>query len=425
MYCICLLQFYCGILPLLDVNKVLDLRLVCKSLKLYAERYLHHNTPSERLLRINLGGEDAEEEDVDGDDYNYDPGSTANYSSLASFLQEDRASTIRMPVYYFSLVFKNSKVFESDPDFPEFLEKYGRQIEFLQVTYLSIPASKCEVDFYERLPRLKSLDVCSYRKEHFFSELAESLPSTFGSLKFLRLPDFRLDDEDTMGENYKFKLFECSKTLMTLHLHRLTQDLVEFQILCGILKRRTSLRFGFYCWEENPADPYPWNSELSSELCKLVGEGGTMLEKFPAGALFTLDIPQLNQISGQIISLLEYQMSIALLEDFCETRVVFPNVEEIEIIMSTESELFLHQVCPDHNLECDIGNILKKCLCPEMFCGVKKFTIYLPDCSRLSRALSLLWQFFPNLEELRFKAYIEDITFIGGRGQLPFLGLTS
>lgn len=412
-----LFQFYCSLFPLLEADKILELRLLSRWMRMYAERYLHNNLRCRRSLRIKLGEDTAD----DGDDSNVERATPANYSTLESFLQEDRASRIRMPVKDFSLSFRNSDVFERDPNLPEFLEKYGRQIEYLGVPYITIPPRKCEVDFYEKLPRLRWLDIMSFREEDFGPESVASFPITFRSLETLRLPNCN-PDEDYADENYKLKLLECCKELKYFYLLCFTQDVVEFKKLCGILKKKTNLHFVLnYCIE----NPCPWNPELTPELCSLARDGGVKLCEFPTRVLVTFNDHQLEQISRQIFSLKQYWLCLPLLENFCRIRVVFPNLHEIDIFIPPEDH-FVNQ--DDQDIQdgtLDIENILWKRICPEMFPSVKRFIIDLAECPRLSRAPSLLWQFFPNLEELRFKKNVADIVFVGERGQFPFLRLTS
>lgn len=168
--------------------------------------------------------------------------------SLWTFQHKDQACSIRVPTAHLELTFcERSKMYWS-LWLPEFLAKYGSQIQRLSVSSLQIPMEEMEMDFFAKLPKLKGLTVGDFSggEDYYVKTPLPSGSNTFPSI-FKELERLNILRNMATGENSQifWRLLEqCT------NLHTITwfpQSSERFRKLCQLLERGMHKKLKYCC----------------------------------------------------------------------------------------------------------------------------------------------------------------------------------
>lgn len=396
-----MLQFDLGVFPCLRLKDLLRLRRVCKFTKGLSEDYLRKHPDSSNCIQI------------------FNEKDAGDTRSLESFLLQDGANSIRKPTRTLKLFFsKDQKIF-GHPGLPEFLEKYGSQIESLHVSYLSIPMGEDEWRFYEGLPKLKSLMFEFHVAPDLASDAVIAFPGTFKNLTTFKV----------LGSGQA----DISKFYWTLVDHCTNLETIDFdgtlysgphhlKELLRILEQKAHKNLKFcmiwlYFYIEF-ADPSTSNSQLLP-LCekyklKFTGFHVNKLSAFEKSR---------RQVISEAISTLLWRPG-----ENCELSedTPLPNVEKIYMCMKSKFLPLINKGSGQF-VDAAAGENLRRSLSPVIFPNLKKLEVGL--CDRLSdpSVMTHMWGWLPNLEEIVFGSTkcLKNVFFLGFKKELPFLLLTS
>lgn len=169
--------------------------------------------------------------------------------SIGTFL---RSSTMLRPVCTFRFLFNNPGEAFRNPLLPEFLELYGKQILYIQVSSMSFPMEmEEEFAFYESLQKLRCLTVLQWQDcGTYVDENQYIFPTTFGKLIKLCLGTAKekpnLLSPSIVQEqklNHFWRLVEFCKDLQYLRLPQLEDHHLQFKLLQTTLEQGHHKKF--------------------------------------------------------------------------------------------------------------------------------------------------------------------------------------
>lgn len=385
----------------LTVNELLRLRRVCRGTKDIAEEYLRRHPRSCTEVSLLLIPGDKRE--------------LRGFQSVEAFLQNDRSSTIQQPTTRFSLLnsFPDKKksvdsLFRS-PQLNKVLESYATQMVHLTVWRMNLPLGRNEIQFYERLPNLRSLRILvMVAKCEGDKSVSPSFPQPFANLRRLKIQNFEPRDRPFATEllcglvQYCRKLEHYNPPFLTHPSPSALSSIVEN----GHLKK---MALGCFSLASTPE-----NARLKQLFDVLLNHNvkGTHV---CTEALNSCEQTTLQTISPHIISL--------NMENFLHTclhGVVFPNVEKLSFF-----EFDYDDDSYNPQATCRLWHLLF----PNRFPAVKRVAIGCLDYHSRNDVMQFIWTAFPNLEEIKFlfpsSKFLEDAAFIVQDGESPILQLKS
>lgn len=337
------------------------------------------------------------------------------WQSLASFLEEDNTNSLGKLCLRFKLDWNmdlNEKVFEN-PLIKDFIDRYGSQIDHLSVRKMFVPPGQHELEFYSKLPKLKSLSVLqACLNTDNLNEYA--FPECFGKISKLKVAFIREKAPEGgvapasfggIGHDvFQWRLLAFCKSLRHYEAAYFTQ-----LTLLGLIMLDTRLSRLQYYSSKNGNGIHPNDSWSEDELPFPI-ESNLKWANVPLYYLSSLSLTSRNFVAPRIVSVGGFRGSETFDDGF-----VLPNVESMRLNGGMLGENDSHARL--------IGQ-----LSHEMLPMLKRVQIHNWENSTnagASRMLSMLWSRLPNLEEVKFKkCSIEDIAFIGEGGEPPFLQLT-
>lgn len=426
----------------LNVNELLRLRRVCTWTKRNAEKYLVAHPRSKKIITVNIGERDNEvetkvkvepsliaektEDEICWESFLIAKKAAEEKLFLETFLNEDKASRIRIPSSHFRFKFQTTKTAFQHPLIPEFLRRYAGQVRHLEMDHISIPMEDDELKFYENFPNLSTLCVRkgvnkdkSNKYNLDVNAECNNFPENFKNLKKIEFKDGRALIVGNISTRCLLKLFEVCKNLETFHIPNQTQfiEITASPSMCYVLFAKMKQILGqdehkhfrtldiekFFFFREHDVG-YPILHELTTN-CNM------KLTNVPINFLDSFDKDWLEKIAPHVLSV-DFQLP----KD--PPEVVLPNVETIRNVRWS---------CYPSDLE-----QLKIMLKPTMYPALKKLEIIVSNGSSGS-SLEYMWSSFPNLEELTIFGHRNglmphgtgDPIFLTKTRQHPFLQLTS
>lgn len=381
-------QFLADLFPRLRLNEVLRLRRVCKWTEFCANNYLRLHPRSKNKISLSLNAHVGQDDD---EDQGIDQGEeTENHFSfpLKAFLLKDNNSTIRRPVTRFQIAVKSPPHSFKNPLISEFLEKYGHQVEELEVNVMSFPMDEYEFKFYEQLPKLRSLSV-TMLKEEILKEVTDGenesvvFPKNFKALRKLEI----VERKGVEGRPLHFlKLIEFCKKLEHLLLPlfhfegRSKPEISVSQVteLQRVLNLKEHKQFKFLDISRifqslaNSADL----RLMLTILHDLTMTHEVDLINVRASLLFKIEnFDVFSQIARRVISV------VGLNSEYCLFNVL-PNVRSSEVEFFTRQHVVYVAPPPPR---------------PEVFPGLRKLEI---NTWGTKVSLEHIWNEFPSLEEV-------------------------
>lgn len=374
----------------MDLDELLRVRQVCKTLKGSVDAYLRIAAKIPKRVVINL------------DEF-----------PLEDFL-EGSNNSLEGAASRFKILFTSSRIFRIYPSVQHFLAQFGNPIVEMEVSVVGLPMAEYEVSFYRKLPNLRNLTVNKIKEGSFDQVELEELkfPENFKKLKCLRIVNFF--GMDGMGSTF-LKLFEFCTKLQHFQIpnvfdpRRLRTEELRYQRvrqLQQILgkKEHKMLKFLQLASYEGDRD---WdmgsiqNFNFTRYLAKMCLDNDLKLVRMSAAFISRIPAAHLELIAPQVNSIAEINSN----SDF--RGITFPNVEEVyKLDWSSKSATISETLFPG------IFPALKR-LCIVNRCGVN-----IPS-------MTYLWESFPNLEELEIFQAQDEMFLSDKEGSTAFLKLTS
>lgn len=353
--------------------------------------------------------------------------------AMGTFLKLDRSIKMRKPTSHFRLFFRCVHAFDQ-VQMREFLQLYGNQVEHLQVTVMWIPMTPRELEFYEKLPKLKSLTVAMICLNPDFDPSSEEhqcdivpCPSTFRKLKTLKI-EFHFVTYGTTETSHLWKLIQSCSQLEHLRLpvsvvHSITNEHQH---------RRGDMDMGYFGNVLRHKFPHLW-PEYPEAIPVVLKRFKQILQEQGRQHFQSLDIRNLNADWGRDIE----HMELALLEVTMKYKLKLANVPGIFLSKITSVHLnqiaqhvvsvTMHRNFPwiqSHdfkgvalpNVEKVTGLVwtclewalpfLKARMTTVLFPGLRKLEIFILNGSGIS--LAYIWETFRNLEEVTIAGCVEE-----------------
>lgn len=349
-------------------------------------------------------------------------------SSLERFLIKDRGCTIRVPVTSLELQFSSTKHFTNNHLLEEFLENYRNQIVRLEIPILVLPMRRSMFQFFERLPRLKSLTVSDVvaevdaRGDDEDKDRELRFPATFRNLKKLDLQDLQTL---SIPQNYLWNLIEFCTSLesLTFPFSQETGEVDQFHKMQQVLSRKEHKNFRFY---DMTCQSDLFLVSKFEELRDMVCRYDLKLIDIESEFLYFCESEQRKQLAPYVVSMQGFRGDLESQFD----GVTFPNLKAIRFgwfpihpLPEGVDELWIRE-----NIAIPDIDDLKLTLTHQIYPALRKLEIRSEFGTAALEMFGLVWGQIPNLEEVAFQncPATSDAVFIGPDPEQPtFLELTS
>lgn len=343
-------------------------------------------------------------------------------SSIETLLCRDNSSSIKLPITRFRLIFRSVDIY-CDPRVIEFVQRYGQQVEHLEISHVTLPLSEREQEFYEKLRKLRSLTV--FHAHEVECLMDKAFPGIFKNLKSLKI--VKMTWLNLPESNHLCRMLEYCKNLEffgfpAYHGMELEEFLILFKKVRQILEHDERPRGVTYDLKELRSKFY---QEILSEV--MVNPYSKLQNVYP-GVLLSCNHEVLQATALQVVSLQALSVSKFVgdpamgAHDPC---IPLPNIQEIQVSFTQTEGLGRNaEVVVAVSPELHLMEIRRRL---SIFPALKKLEVLLPRGFGDPGLLSLMWDCFTNLEEVTFtnNCEIKDVAFIGINGERPFLNLTS
>lgn len=339
--------------------------------------------------------------------------------SLETFLLEDKLSSIQKPVSRFKLEFKTSHIF-SYPLIQEFLRKYGNQVRQLEVSRITFPFSEAESQFYQQLPKLKSLTVRAF--DGFPGNMLDGngteIPAIFAQLEKLHIPP--------AYNNFHLCAIESFKKLQHFGFTELFNIFIpgHFEKFADILERNEHTSFCEY--DMYAHKPIVWDSQDALHLWRMCVMSSVKLLNVDSEILLKFEKSLLVQIVPNILSL---ECSFKNGGILGLEGLIFPNVSRIKINFLLEFGSNENWSCCSDSPSDRTAMRIRQCLAPGKFPCLRTLELAISTMSTFgySWIITIITSCFPDLEELKFFNCLplDDVAFTGENGERPLLQLKS
>lgn len=318
--------------------------------------------------------------------------------TLENFLH---ASTIPKPVSRFRLNLSGYCDAITNPHLPEFLKRYGPQVEDLQVSMLWLPLDRQEeFELFAALPKLKKLTVeeC-YNRGSYLKYQQLFYPTNFQNLTMIRLEStrdyyFSVNPAIPNGIfmyadlHYFWRLVKFCSNLECLYLPKVIWYeplLLELQSILNLGRHKKFQELDLiHCSQKRQVNVFSKRNEhqLITEISDFSPDRKIKLLNVHAEYLTDFSGDQLRRIANQVVSI------IYLNHAFSVNGIPLPNVQEIRHLVWSSLPVRFQR----------FDDTLTRTLFP----GLRKLSItIIPNAP--GQSLEILWREFRNLEEVSLK----------------------